>query len=517
MLIPNLGESHRFANARKLLMIAACMFLMLAMTLLVAQKIIDHERTSVLEEQAKRFLNRAGDIAEQSTFILRKARSLEFAPCSAQDLDQLRVLSFESRFVRDVVRLENRSITCSAAWGRLEETFKLPAPHHGIAPYRFWRDINTSPTGNVHSDLTSHGSVAVVTAPGAFDDLGATDSSVQTLVTSSDGSYVFRSFGNAEAHIPYQAASLNEHDEYNVKQCHAQRSICVIQSSPRIPVWSASWTLLVPLSAMGLLAGAGIGLIVSALMSRRNDLGIQLKKAIAKDAIRVVYQPIRMLQERRLLGVEALARWSDARGQNIPPDQFIPLAEKLGLLDALTRSVLRTIFRELGDRLRSDHMFYVSVNVNSEEMISQNFRDYLHRLCLEHCIPASRVALEVTERSTSDYADLSKAFLALHDAGHMIMIDDFGTGYSNFAHLAVLPLDAIKMDRAFTNAIGTESLASEVIPGIISMATGLNVTLIVEGIETEEQANYLKFHHPQARGQGWLLGRPSTVHDLSFQ
>lgn len=504
----------RIKDHCKTVIIATCMFFTCALALAAAQKLIDHERTAELDTLAKRVLTRAGDVADQVGFILLKARRLDAQPCSPRDLDQLRVLSFESRFVRDVVRLENSAITCSAAWGQLAPSFKLPAPHHGIAPYRFWRDIHTAPIGGVRSDLTAYGSVGVVTAPGAFDDLGITNPSIQTLVTSRDGSYVFRSFGHAEAVKTQDLSGMQ--DRYVVTHCHGQRSICVLLSSTRSPVWSESKEWLGLLVIVATLAGAGLGLMVSGLVSRRNTLGAQLQRAIATDAIRVVYQPIRMLEDRRLVGVEALARWSDAQGQNIPPDQFIPLAEKLGLLDALTRSVLRTTFRELGDRLRAQTPFYVSVNVNSEELISQSFRSYLDRLRMEHHIPASRLALEVTERSTSDHTDLAAAFQAIRDAGYMVMIDDFGTGYSNFAYLAALPLDAIKMDRAFTNAIGTESLASEVIPGIVSIARGLNVVLIVEGIETEAQASYLKTLHPQARGQGWLLGRPSPALDLPF-
>lgn len=509
---PDFSKSLRTKDRCKTVIIAACMFFTCAAALAIAQKLVDHERTAALDALAQRVLLRAGDIADQAGFILLKARRLDAQPCSPRDLDQLRVLSFESRFVRDVVRLENSAITCSAAWGQLAPSFKLPAPHHGIAPYRFWRDINTSPIGDVRSDLTAYGSVGVVTAPGAFDDLGITDPSIQTLVTSRDGSYVFRSFGHAEAVRAFDPPELQ--DRYVVTHCHGQRSICVVLASARMPVWSESWEWLGLLVIVGTLAGAGLGLMVSGLVSRRNALGAQLQRAIAKDAILVVYQPIRMLADRRLVGVEALARWSDAKGQNIPPDQFIPLAEELGLLDALTRSVLRTTFRELGDRLRAEAPFYVSVNVNSEEMINPGFRAYLDLLRMEHHIPASRLALEVTERSTSDHADLAAAFQAIRDGGYMVMIDDFGTGYSNFAYLAALPLDAIKMDRAFTNAIGTESLASEVIPGIVSIARGLNLVLIVEGIETEAQASYLKTLHPQTRGQGWLLGRPTPALDL---
>ena len=420
-----LGSSGRHTQV----ILIASMVVTLATTLVVAQKLVDRGKIATLHEHATRILVRAVDIADQTDLILQKARSLDTVPCSAEDLDQLRLLSFHSRFVRDVARLEKGAIACSAAWGSLATPFALPAPHHAIAPFRFWRDITSTPIGEVQSDMTAHGAMAVVTAPGAFDGVGFADPSIKTLVLSRDGSYVFRSFGDGTRLLKaFRERALGELNKYAIAHCHAVRSICVVQSSPHSPLWGESWGLLTALVFLGIFAGAGIGLTVSGYFAKRNAMAAQLKRAIDKDTIRVMYQPIRTLQDRRLVGVEALARWSDASGKNIPPDQFIPLAEQMGWLDALTRSVLRTTCNDLGDRLRADPPFYVSVNVASEEITNRHFRRYLEKLCREHRIPASRVALEVTERSTADYVDLATAFQALRDAGHMVMIDDFGTG-----------------------------------------------------------------------------------------
>lgn len=487
-------------------------------TLVIAQLVIDQWKAAELKSHAGRILERADAVADQTTHVLEQARQLETSPCSAEDLEQLRILSFQERFVRDVARLRGGSIVCSAAWGVLMPPHALPEPFHSIGPFRFWRDINAAPIEQVQSDMTASGSVAVVAAPGNFEDVGFYDPDIQTLVTSRDGSYVFRREGQTEVLLhAFHAGLLEQLHAYTVVTCHARRAICVVEAMPRWMLWSAPAWQLALLTFLGLLAGAGIGFMACAYLERRTSMATQLKQAIQKNQLRVEYQPIRALADRRLVGVEALARWSDVEGRSIPPDVFIPLAEKLGLIEALTHAVLRTVLSELGDRLRGPTPFYVSVNVRSEELVSEPFRRALRDICLAHDIPAHRIALEVTERSTSDYVDMSMAFKSVRDAGHQVMIDDFGTGYSNFAHLATLPLDAIKMDRAFTNLIGTQSLASEVIPGIMSVASALNVTLIVEGIETQEQLDYIQQRSPSARGQGWLLGRPSKAADLPLQ
>lgn len=483
--------------------------------LVIVQKFFDRNEMQILEGHAIRILARAVDIADQSDAVLQKAQRLSTAPCSEADIDQLRILSFESRFVRDVVRIEDGTIVCSAAWAQLKDPLVLPIPNHQVGPYRIWRLIQSSPIGGLLADVTARGAVASVTAPGAFDGIDFAEPEIDTLVVSGDGEHVFRSMGDVGGLLKaFRNHSLDDDPNYIVSKCHETWPFCVVEASPRVPIWSSPSRFLAALIILSVFAGMGIGFLINGYLDRRNSLASQLRRAIAKDAIAVVYQPIRMLGDRSLVGVEALARWRDRAGNNVPPDKFVPLAEKMGLLDALTRSVLRTTFLHLGDRLRADPHFYASVNVAPEELINPDFREFLQQLRAEYGISAERVALEVTERSTSDFADLAASFKKMRDLGHNVMIDDFGTGYSNFAYLAELPLDAIKMDRAFTNAIGTESLASEVIPGIAAIARAMNVVLIVEGIETEEQAVFLTELHPNARGQGWHFGRPVPATDL---
>lgn len=178
---PRLGKLLCSPGGRATAIIASCVLATLVITVTVAQKVVDHEKQTVLNAHAKRVLERAGDVADHVTSILRKARRLDTAPCSAEDLDQLRTLNFESRFVRDVVRLEHGAMTCSAAWGRLDKAFQLPPSHHGTAPFRFWRDIKIAPGADVRSDITARGSIAVVTAPGAFDRLEPTVQDVAKL------------------------------------------------------------------------------------------------------------------------------------------------------------------------------------------------------------------------------------------------------------------------------------------------------------------------------------------------
>ena len=128
-----------------------------------------------------------------------------------------------------------------------------------------------------------------------------------------------------------------------------------------------------------------------------------------------------------------------------------------------------------------------------------------------------QVVLEITERSTTRHSDLADGMARLREDGYPFYIDDFGTGYSNFAYLAELPLDAIKMDQRFTRAIGTGSAISQIIEAICTMTRTLEIGLVVEGVETEEQAQVMFELMPSAIAQGWLLGRPVEVDALPVE
>jgi sensor c-di-GMP phosphodiesterase-like protein len=123
-------------------------------------------------------------------------------------------------------------------------------------------------------------------------------------------------------------------------------------------------------------------------------------------------------------------------------------------------------------------------------------------------VPPGSLAFEVTERSAADCDEALESIRLLRRRGHHISIDDFGTGYSNLSYLLYLSADTIKIDKAFIRAIGTESVTVAILPQIIAMARSLNLCVVLEGIESEQQANYFPTDKIKIYGQGWLYGRP---------
>ncbi len=250
-------------------------------------------------------------------------------------------------------------------------------------------------------------------------------------------------------------------------------------------------------------------LLLSYLFGFLNDekLPARLLRALKREALEVHYQPIVRLASGRCAGVEALARWTDSSLGRVSPDVFIGALEESGDIELLTRFVFRRALKQLGPLLREQRSFYVSVNVTGKDIADPGFIDFAMRQMARESVRPEQVALELTERTTEAQGCLLAGMNRLRELGLKIYVDDFGTGHSNLVYLANLPVDAIKIDKVFTQSIGDSSAVELVFDKLCSMAEHLEIGVVVEGIETQAQADHVLRRSPEALGQGWHFGK----------
>src|ERR1035438_1045809 len=155
----------------------------------------------------------------------------------------------------------------------------------------------------------------------------------------------------------------------------------------------------------------------------------QLRGAIRRDGLRVVYQPIVNLASRRIVGAEVLARWTDEEGFAVSPDVFVRIAEERGFVGEITRLVIRHSLRDLGEWLAGHPAFRLSINVAAADLADAGFMPMLERQWERAQVEARSVTLEITESSTARHNLAAEAIRRLREKGHSVHIDDFGTGY----------------------------------------------------------------------------------------
>jgi diguanylate cyclase (GGDEF)-like protein/PAS domain S-box-containing protein len=240
----------------------------------------------------------------------------------------------------------------------------------------------------------------------------------------------------------------------------------------------------------------------------------ELRRAVANEALHLVYQPIFELRTRRLTGFEALARWTHPERGPIPPDRFIRVAEETGQIIALGRWALETACRQLGlwqAAYPATPRLTMHVNVSGMQLVQPDFPARVHDAIRAANIEPGQLAIELTESVLVDKLSAALPHLeSLRHAGVQVGIDDFGTGYSSFSVLGRLPINVIKIDRSFVSNMGQEGNGEAIVAGILALGRTLDKTMVAEGIETEAQLQRL-IDLKCEKGQGFLLARPAPA------
>ena len=233
----------------------------------------------------------------------------------------------------------------------------------------------------------------------------------------------------------------------------------------------------------------------------------ELPRALSANELELYYQPIVSAQGSRIVGVEALLRWTHAVRGPIGPATFIPVAEQMGLMDSLGAFVLR---RALSEAKRWPNL-YVAVNLSPLQVRHRGIVDEVRGALAESGVPAARLMLEITEGVLIDNPEeMLKRIEELHRLGVRIALDDFGSGYSNLGYLQRFPLDKLKIDRSFVAALGHSSNGGVIIQAIVALGRALGLSVLVEGVETDEQRVLLRLAGCDEM-QGFLFAKPAPA------
>jgi sensor c-di-GMP phosphodiesterase-like protein len=465
-----------------------------------------------------RFLVRYADrYSDEIVNTLDEVNASPFPFCSDDDIARLRTLVFHGQLVKEIGRVRDNMLYCTSINGRFDHPIPELKPdivlHSGRA---IWLHSPLITVPGMYGDITQSGEATFVAAQSAFGHLREEPMTYSTTLTNRATGEVVWTAGDP---LKLTAAEiLAEKDVFRgnilyAARCSSRFAPCMVAGIGLRDAWLLNRSLIGGFVSLGGLTGLALAFTLL-LQPHKRSLASQLRRALRRNLITVVYQPIVDVKTGTILGAEALARWTDEEGQYIRPDVFVAAAEELGFIGKLTRVVLRVIVADLGNFMRANPEFHINVNIAAADLADPQFLPMLEKLLRKNNIASKSINLELTERSTADHHLAITAIGKLRERGHEFYIDDFGTGYSSLSYLNELAVDAIKIDRAFTDAIGTGSLTAVIVPQILAMANALHIKVVVEGVERAEQSAYFADLDQQILAQGWHFGEAIPAADL---
>ncbi len=248
---------------------------------------------------------------------------------------------------------------------------------------------------------------------------------------------------------------------------------------------------------------------------RRLSQESQLRRAIERDELSLVYQPQFAIRSGRIVSVEALLRWENEKLGKVGPADFIPLAEESGLIMDIGEWVMRRACRDaLAWQSNDAHAIRVAVNLSSVQFQYRGMAQNLAEIVTATGLRPDNVELELTEGVIMPNADETiDTLMELKAMGFSLSVDDFGMGYSSLSYLKRFPLDTLKIDRTFVRDVTTNPDDAAIVSAIIAMGHRLNLTVIAEGVETEAQRDFLRRNNCDLM-QGFLIGAPASADEI---
>lgn len=492
--------------------------LLLLGSLGVAMHQVQLRESQQMNAQGERFLERLEQLFGQLRQGLDELQAQPLRGCSEQMVATLQKVGFSYRFIYEAAYIEADRI-CSSGPPRNGLPATRPADFRGPT-YSYWLNTSAEPNENLAALMLGRGNFRVATSRGHLTDVVDLPEGSSLMVVLDRGMRAIPVLGAAQSWPPFEPWPPQASEPllvtpnqliYRMPTDNQEYQLVLIAPRARLTLQVAeSWRWLLPVS---LTLALFIGVLVLQLARQRQSMGGELQGALRRGELQVLYQPIFDLRSRHCVGAEALLRWRHPDGTLTSPDLFIPMAEDSGQIRQITDFVLQRLLEQLGHVLRANPHFYISVNLAACDVMVPRVGEVMAKLLAQHRVQARQIAFEVTERGLVDVVVARSNLQALRDLGHQVLIDDFGTGYCSLAYLQTLPVDCLKIDKAFIDALGHDAASSGVAPHIIRMAHALQLKVIAEGIELESQAQLL--HSEGVKfGQGWLFSHALSAMQL---
>jgi sensor c-di-GMP phosphodiesterase-like protein len=484
-----------------------------------ASELIEMQRMRQLRELNDTALRRAELLADYGETSLDEIARRVVGDCNSSALQVLRLQVYQRSNLKDV-RILNRdgSVICSAYSETLEfdkdwvkRDGMLPSTDGAALLFRvdqfsgialgIAKDFTTTDFANKGPGKPMSLAAIIGLNASLFDLMPKDLRDYSTVILKlSNGQVVAGDRTGAEEVIFRDAVVLSQDS-----QRYPFRVEMKVESSALATWDNEPYCVIVGLA--GLLGLAFGGLIANAAFRPPSPIA-ELDAALASGAIKPFFLPTFELRTGRVIGCEVLARWIKTDGAVVPPMSFIPLAESSGRIEPLTWCVLRQALQDLHPVLSSNRSFMLSINVMPRHMVAPGFVDQLRAVAVEQRVSPRQIAVEVTERDA--FPDLKKAaqvVAELRERGFSVALDDVGIGHNGLSQIQALGANVLKIDKFFVDSVSRDAAAHATVEMLVRLAGELRMTVLAEGIETDEQRMVL-IECGVSEGQGYLVSPP---------
>ena len=509
----NKSDQKRYFLADNLKAIGVSLLSVLGVTVLLAIFMFIFVREQE-ESRAKEILDNVRVVFRDAEITLDYLNALPYESCDVANLSEMRKTLFRSRFVKEIGFYQNDELLCSTYLGILDEPIEEDKPD-------FYTQLDDAFWINTPLQLFDKQATGTIVKRGRYNAVLDMDSVIGYSYTQDwqlfyNGDKFYHMAGNPglvdstlsqedmDARTGYFSLRFILCDERYTNTCLKVRS----DHGRVLDLHMGKIVLFV--FAM-LMTAALTHMLTFNYLRRRRSLESRGSKGLKEHKFYCLYQPFVDLQTGKVIGCEVLSRFEDEFGP-ISPDEFIPQVKEQDMTWEFTVDMITTAMKELNENPDIPEGFKVSFNLFPFDFTREGCLDLDFALGMND--KNFKLVLEITEDEQIATHSAVKHIKSLKSKGFLFAIDDFGVGYSNLSQLKTLNCDFLKIDRSFVMDMEDNSIRSSLIPHIVSIAEGLNVELIAEGVENAEQSKELK-GLTIGFGQGWLFGKPQSASALA--
>ena len=467
------------------------------------------------ESYAHKYISEMDRISSDIRITLTKLNGLNLKDCDSEMIKQLRFAQFESKYIKDIGYSVDSKLICTSGLGKLDKPFdELPPDLVTPQGALVWLKV---PIKLFDFEKMAHvvriGHFNAVFNTSEIDKKDISASNLAIYVVQKDKPPYFYG-GNKALTIDRFIPKSSVYDMHGMKtiKCSETSNICAAVYVSYSEIIQKEAPMIFGIVMLSAISTIFFMKFLYDLLNKFKGFRNRFRFGLTADRVLCYYQPIVELETSKLIGCEVLCRWVDFDGRVATPDEFLHIVKEQHKTKELTQIIIDKSFAELTPIISPIPQFKISFNIFPSDFQTDTIVNMIDSYREKH--PELTINLELTEDELIELAQVSVAIDELRAKGYVISIDDFGTGYSSLSYLREINADYIKIDRSFVREIEHGSIKSNLIPDIVNIANSIGSQVIAEGIEKQEQIEYL-VSFKVAYGQGYLFGKPCCAKDFS--